>query len=88
MMLNGTLDAKPGNAPIYAANVCLGAIRVDDQEAKLTVTLTDGSTMVTDAGGVWDYFKDEELRKQVIDIEADQYGYCELANLVLVLCRL
>ena len=57
------------------------------QEAKLTVTLTDGSTMVTDVGGVWDYFKDEELRKQVIDIEADQYSYCELASLVLALCR-
>ena len=35
MMLNGTLDAKTGNALIYAANVCLGAIRVDDQEARI-----------------------------------------------------
>lgn len=57
------------------------------QEAKLTVTLADGSTTITDASGVWDFFKDEELRKKVMDVEADQYGYCELANLVLALCR-
>ena len=35
MLLNGELDAKTGNAILYAANVTLGAIRVDEQQAKL-----------------------------------------------------
>lgn len=35
MLLNGELDAKTANAILYGCNVCLGAIRVDDQQAKL-----------------------------------------------------
>lgn len=35
MLLNGEIDAKTANAILYAANVTLGAIRVDDQQAKL-----------------------------------------------------
>lgn len=35
MMLNGELDAKTGNAIVYACNATLGAIRVDEQQAKL-----------------------------------------------------
>lgn len=35
MVLNGELSAKDANAILYAANVTLGAIRVDDQQAKL-----------------------------------------------------
>ena len=35
MLLNGELDAKTGNAILYAANVTLGAIRADEQQAKL-----------------------------------------------------
>lgn len=35
MLLNGEIDAKTANAILYACNVCLGAIRVDDQQAKL-----------------------------------------------------
>lgn len=35
MMLNGELDAKTGNALVYACNAALGAIRVDDQQAKI-----------------------------------------------------
>ena len=35
MLLNGEIDAKTANAILYAANVTLGAIRVDEQEAKL-----------------------------------------------------
>lgn len=35
MVLNGDLDAKSANTIIYACNVCLGAIRVDDQQAKI-----------------------------------------------------
>lgn len=35
MLLNGEVDAKTANALLYGCNVCLGAIRVDDQQAKL-----------------------------------------------------
>lgn len=35
LLLNGELDAKTANALLYGCNVCLGAIRVDDQQAKL-----------------------------------------------------
>lgn len=35
MLLNGEIDAKTANAILYGCNVCLGAIRVDDQQAKL-----------------------------------------------------
>lgn len=35
MLLNGDIDSKTANAILYACNVCLGAIRVDDQQAKL-----------------------------------------------------
>ena len=35
MVLNGELSAKDANAILYAANVTLGAIRVDEQQAKL-----------------------------------------------------
>lgn len=35
MLLNGEVDPTTAKAIIYAANVCLGAIRVDDQQAKL-----------------------------------------------------
>ena len=32
MLLNGEMDAKTANAIIYAANVTLGAIRIDELE--------------------------------------------------------
>ena len=35
MLLNGEVDAKTANALLYGCHVCLGAIRVDDQQAKL-----------------------------------------------------
>ena len=35
MLLNGEIDPKTANANLYGCNVCLGAIRVDDQQAKL-----------------------------------------------------
>lgn len=35
MLLNGEVDAKTANALLYGCNVCLSAIRVDDQQAKL-----------------------------------------------------
>ena len=35
MLLNGEIDAKTANAILYAANVTLGAIRVDEQQVKL-----------------------------------------------------
>lgn len=35
MVLNGEIDAKTANALLYGCNVCLGSIRVDDQQAKL-----------------------------------------------------
>ena len=35
MLLNGEMDAKTANALLYGCNVCLGAIRVDDQQAQL-----------------------------------------------------
>ena len=36
MLLNGEIDAKTANAILYGCNVCLGAIRVDDLESRLT----------------------------------------------------
>ena len=35
MVLNGELEAKDANAIMYAANVILGVIRVDEQQRKL-----------------------------------------------------
>lgn len=35
MLLNGEIDSKTANAILYACNVTLGAIRVDEQQAKL-----------------------------------------------------
>lgn len=35
MLLNGEIDAKTANALLYGCNVALGAIRVDDQQAKI-----------------------------------------------------
>ncbi len=35
MLLNSELDSKTANAILYACNVCLGAIRTDEQEKKL-----------------------------------------------------
>ena len=35
MLLNGEIDHKTANAILYACNVCLGAIRTDEQKQKL-----------------------------------------------------
>ena len=35
MLLNGEIDARTANALLYGCNVCLWAIRVDDQQAQL-----------------------------------------------------
>lgn len=35
MLLNGQLDPKTANSLIYGCNACLGAIRVDEQQARL-----------------------------------------------------
>ena len=35
MLRNNEIDAKTANAILYACNVCLGAIRTDEQEKKL-----------------------------------------------------
>ena len=35
MLLNGDIDPKTANAILYACNVCLGAIRTDEQGRKL-----------------------------------------------------
>ena len=35
MLLNGEIDPKTANAILNGCNVCLGAIRVDDQQANL-----------------------------------------------------
>ena len=37
MLLNGDIDAKTANALIYGCNAALGAIRVDEQQAKIDV---------------------------------------------------
>ncbi len=42
MVLNGEIDVKSANTIIYAANVTLGAIRVDEQQAKLEELGGDG----------------------------------------------
>ena len=35
MLLNDEIDAKTANALLYGCNVALGAIRIDDQQARL-----------------------------------------------------
>lgn len=35
LLLNGELDPKTANAILYGCNVCLGAIRTDEQQARL-----------------------------------------------------
>ena len=35
MLLNGELDPKTANALLDGCNVCLGAIRTDEQQARL-----------------------------------------------------
>ncbi len=35
MLLNGEVDPRTANAILYACNVCLGAIRTDEQAKKL-----------------------------------------------------
>ncbi len=35
MLLNDEIDPKTANAILYGCNICLGAIRVDEQQAKL-----------------------------------------------------
>lgn len=35
MLLNGEIDSKTANAILYAANVTLGAIRVDEIEQRI-----------------------------------------------------
>ena len=35
MLLNDGLDPKVGNAILYACNIALSAVRVDDQQRKL-----------------------------------------------------
>lgn len=35
MVLNGELEPKAANAILYACNVSLGAIRTDEQQAKI-----------------------------------------------------
>lgn len=35
MVLNGELEARDANAVLYACNITLGAIRVDEQQRKL-----------------------------------------------------
>lgn len=35
LLLNGELEPKSANALLYACNVALGAIRVDEQQRKL-----------------------------------------------------
>lgn len=37
MLLNGDIDPKTANALIYGCNSALGAIRVDEQQAKIAV---------------------------------------------------
>ena len=46
MVLNGDLEARDANAILYAANVTLGCIRVDEQQKKLDelAQLVDGLT--------------------------------------------
>lgn len=35
MLLNNEIDPKTANAILYGCNICLGAIRIDDQQTKL-----------------------------------------------------
>lgn len=35
LLLNGEIDPKAANAILYGCNVCLGAIRTDEQQKKL-----------------------------------------------------
>lgn len=55
--------------------------------AVLVVTLQDGTQETADAGSVWNYFVDETLRKQVVNITTDSPGYVELCGVIMALCR-
>lgn len=35
MLLNGNIDPKVANGILYACNVCLSALRIDEQEKKI-----------------------------------------------------
>lgn len=35
MLLNGEIDPKTANAILYGCNICLGAIRTNEQQTKL-----------------------------------------------------
>lgn len=50
MLLNGEIDPKTANAILYGCNVCLGAIRVDDQQSRLD----ELEKMVEELGGKYE----------------------------------
>lgn len=58
-----------------------------NEPEKLFVRLADGSTETADAATIWDFFKDEGKRKQVVDVWTESPGFEELAGLVEALCR-
>ena len=58
-----------------------------NQPEKIYVKLIGGETVIADAASVWDFFKNEELRKQVDAIWTETSGYEELCGLVENLCR-
>ena len=57
-----------------------------NQPCVMTVKLTTGETVSTDAAGVWDFFKCPEKRDLVESITASRDDYAEVARLVEVLC--
>lgn len=56
------------------------------QPCVMTVKLTTGETVTTDAVEVWDFFKCPEKRDLVASITANRDDYAEVARLVEVLC--
>lgn len=57
-----------------------------NQPCVMTVKLTTGETVTTDAAEVWDFFKCPEKRNLVESITASRDEYAEVARVVEVLC--
>ena len=58
-----------------------------DRPCKITVTLADGTTTVTDSAGAWEICRDHLRRGDVVRFEADRHEYAGAAGAMTVLCH-
>lgn len=65
----------------------LEAMLRQQRPAVLVVTLENGAQEAADPATVWDFFKNAELRKQVVNVETDSPGHVELCGVIMALCR-